>query len=105
MQVKTRKWAKFAPAWTWAVGIDLLDFSTLPLTTIASVFPPLAELGGFAMDAVQGIIAFAAFDDVHMWLGGTALEGVLPSTGFGVNLDLFPTYTAIYIAKKEGWLK
>ena len=90
-EVKLRKWARILPGYVWAVGLDAIDFLSFPISFLVPV--------DTVLDVPQAIASFLIFDDVYMW-GGGLVELALPA-GF----DLFPSYTALYIARSQGWIK
>lgn len=94
-KVQVRKQFKFLPPLGWALAIDAIDAAALPFT----ILPFIGEITGATVDIVQGVASIVVFEDPVMWIAGTTGEVLIPATG---GLDLFPTYTAIYVARNKG---
>ena len=88
-KVKVRKWAKFLPAWAWALGLDALDVVPAAVNTILSFFGVGVVLD-WTLDVVQGALALLIFEDARVWAIATGVELVLPAP-----LDISPTYLAL----------
>lgn len=98
---KVRKWAKKIPGLVWALAIDSTDLVVLPFGTVLTYFGlGVGLLVTQANNILQGILAFAVFEDPYMWVGGTAIDAPLPDP-----FNIFPSFTAMYLARREGILK
>jgi hypothetical protein len=90
-KVLVRKWASFLPAWLWCILIDAIDLVTNLLDVVLS-FVGIGFITNLGVDAVQGVLSLALFENPELWVIGTGGEALLPP-----GLDIFPSYTAMYV--------
>jgi hypothetical protein len=103
---KVRKWIKNLPlvgkmpGIIWALAIDSTDLVVMPFGTLLTYLGlGVGLLVTQANNIFQIILAYAIFDDPVMWIGGGGSDALLPDP-----FNLFPSFTAIYLAEKEGIL-
>jgi hypothetical protein len=98
--IKVRKWAKIIPGLVWAAIFDIVDAIFSPLNTaLVTLFGAGVALDA-AVDLVLAFCSLFVFEDPRMWVVGGAAEIMIPPP-----FDLFPSYTATYIALQNGVIK
>ena len=98
-RVKVKKPFSILPGLIWAMLLDLLDIMHSAFTAILSAVGVGIGLDLF-VDLIQIAIAYFIFEDYRMVFGPGVADVVLPPV-----LDIFPSYTALYIALDSGLIK